>query len=598
MAGIETAIATGLPSKLSSTIVSGRPGFGGNVKKIWLHNYPPNVPHEIMLAPHATLKTLAEESFASYPELAAFSNLGHTMTFEAVDEASRNLGAYLLTRLHLKKGDRVAVILPNVLVCPVSLYALMRAGLVVVNCNPLYTPQELSHQLKDSGARVAIVLENFAQVLAAAIPGSRVHTVLVATLGDLLPWPRRRLINFVVKHVKRLVPSYRLPQAVPFARALKEGARATFPDVPLVGSDTALLQYTGGTTGLPKAAVLSHSNLLANVEQCAAMLGLDLKRGTEVVITALPLYHIFALTANLLLFTYLGGENVLITNPRDLPGFVKILRAKTFSVLTGVNTLFNGLLRTPGFTELDFSHLRFTLGGGAAVQRAVAARWKAVTGHPIIEGYGLTESSPVVCVNRLDIDEYTGAVGYPLPSTEIAIRNDQGSEVALGEVGELCVLGPQVMREYWNQPEESAQAFTSDGFLKTGDLARIDEAGLVYIVDRKKDMILVSGFNVYPNELEDELAHLPGIREVAAVGIPDEQSGEAVALFIVPENASLTREAVMQFCHEHFTGYKRPRDLGHIFFAKELPKTNIGKILRRALREEYLKRAPEPPKAP
>ncbi|EQD63655.1 AMP-dependent synthetase and ligase, partial [mine drainage metagenome] len=474
---------------------------------------------------------------------------------------------------------------------PVTLYALMRAGLVVVCCNPLYTHLELSHQLKDSGARVAIVLENFAHVLAEAVPGSRVHTVLVATIGDLLPWPRNRLVNFVVKQVKRLVPRYRLNQAISFGRALKEGARAPFPDIPLEGSDVALLQYTGGTTGLPKAAVLSHTNLLANVEQCAAMLGADLKLGTEVVITALPLYHIFALTANFLLFTYLGGENVLITNPRDLPGFVKTLRKKRFSVLTGVNTLFNGLVRTPGFTELDFAHLRFTLGGGAAVQRAVSARWKAVTGHPIIEGYGLTESSPVVCVNRLDIDEYTGAVGYPLPSTEITIRTDQGGEAAMGEVGELCVRGPQVMREYWNQPEETAQVFTSDGFLRTGDLARIDETGLVYIVDRKKDMILVSGFNVYPNELEGELAHLPGVREVAAVGVPDEQSGESVALFIVPDDGSLTREAVMQFCHEHFTGYKRPRDLDHIFFAKELPKTNIGKILRRALREEGLKRS-------
>ncbi|MHB1543783.1 MAG: AMP-binding protein [Gammaproteobacteria bacterium] len=559
------------------------------MEKIWLKNYPPNVPPHIQVAPHASLKTLAEESFARYPGLPAFSNLGHTMTYEAVDEASRDLAAYLLARLHLKKGDRVAIILPNVLAFPVTLYALMRAGLVVVSCNPLYTPLELAHQLKDSGARVAIVLENFAHVLAEAIPGSRVHTVLVTTLGDLLPWPRNHLINFVVKYVKRLVPGYRLNQAIPFRRALKEGARASFPDVTLDGSDVALLQYTGGTTGLPKAAVLSHTNLMANVEQCAAMLGADLKRGTEVVITALPLYHIFALTANFLLFTYLGGENVLITNPRDLPGLVKTLREKRFSVLTGVNTLFNGLIRTAGFAALDFTHLRFTLGGGAAVQRAVAARWKAVTGHPIIEGYGLTESSPVVCVNRLDIDEYTGAVGYPLPSTDIAIRTDKGEESAIGEVGELCVRGPQVMREYWNQPDETAQVFTSDGFLRTGDLARIDETGLVYIVDRKKDMILVSGFNVYPNELEGELAHLPGVREVAAIGIPDEQSGETVALFIVPDDASLTREAVMQFCHEHFTGYKRPRDLDHIFFAKELPKTNIGKILRRALREQYLK---------
>ena len=562
--------------------------------KFWLKNYPPDVPHDIELAPHASLKTLAEESFARYPELPAFSNLGHTLTYEAVDEASRDLAAYLLTRLHLKKGDRVAVILPNVLAFPVTLYALMRAGLVVVSCNPLYTPLELAHQLKDSEARVAIVLENFAHVLAEAIRGTRVHTVLVATLGDLLPWPRNRLVNFVVRYVKRLVPRYHLNQAVSFTHALKAGARALFPDMSLEGSDVALLQYTGGTTGLPKAAVLSHANLLANVEQCAAMLGRDLKQGTEVVITALPLYHIFALTANFLLFTHLGGENVLITNPRDLPGFVKTLRGRRFSVLTGVNTLFNGLLRTPGFTELDFSHLRFTLGGGAAVQRAVANRWKAVTGHPIIEGYGLTEASPVVCVNRLDIDEYTGAVGYPLPSTEIAIRDDQGRDVAVGVVGELCVQGPQVMREYWKQPAETAQVFTSDGFLRTGDLARIDEMGLVYIVDRKKDMILVSGFNVYPNELEGELAHLPGVREVAAIGIPDEQSGESVALYIVPDDGSLTREAVMQFCHEHFTGYKRPRDLDHIFFAQELPKTNIGKILRRALREEYLKRHPSP----
>lgn len=558
--------------------------------KIWFEHYPPNVPHEIEVAPHATLKMLAEETFARYPDLPAFSNLGHTLTFEEVDEASRNLAAYLLTRLHLNPGDRVALILPNVLTFPVSLYALMRAGLVTVACNPLYTPSELSHQLKDSGARVAIVLENFAHVVAEAIPGSRVHTVLVASLGDLLPWPRNHLVRFVVKHVKRLVPRYHLSRAVPFMQALKEGGRATFPDVTLEGSDIALLQYTGGTTGLPKAAVITHTNLLANVQQCAAMLGVDLKLGTEVVITALPLYHIFALTANFLLFTHLAGENVLITNPRDLPAFIKTLRETRFSILTGVNTLFNGLLRTPGFTELDFSHLRFTLGGGAAVQRAVAARWKSVSGHPIIEGYGLTEASPVVCVNRLDIDEYTGAVGYPLPSTEVSIRDEEGREVAIGEVGELCVRGPQVMREYWNQPEETQKVFTADHLLRTGDLARIDETGLVYIVDRKKDLILVSGFNVYPNELEGELAHLPGVREVAAIGIPDEQSGETVALFIVPDGPSLTREAVMQFCHEHFTGYKRPRDLNHIFFVQDLPKTNIGKILRRALRDKYAKR--------
>jgi long-chain acyl-CoA synthetase len=555
--------------------------------KIWLPHYPPNVPATIDLAPHATLKSLAEDAFARYPDLPAFSNLGQTLTFEAVEEASRNLGAFLKTRLHLKKGDRVAIVLPNVLAYPVVLYALFRTGLVAVNCNPLYTGRELAEQLKDSGARVAVVLENFAHTLDEALPGTRVHTILVARLGDFLPIHRRMLVNFVVKHIKRLVPRYRLRNALSLAQALREGSRLSTGEETVDESDPAFLQYTGGTTGIPKAAVLSHQNLVANVLQCSAMLGADLKRGSEVVVTALPLYHIFALTANFLLFTFLGGHNVLITNPRDLPGFVKTLERQRFTVLTGVNTLFNGLLRTPGLESVDFSELRFTLGGGAAIQRAVAQRWKQRTGHPIIEGYGLTEASPVVCVNRLDIEEYTGAVGYPVPSTEILIRDDAGGEVAVGQSGELCIRGPQVMREYWNRPAETAAVFTPEGWLKTGDIARVSPEGLVFIVDRKKDLILVSGFNVYPNELEDELAHLEGIHEVAAVGVPDEQSGETVVLYIVPASPQLTREAVMQFCHDHFTGYKRPRNLEHIRFVTDLPKSNIGKILRRALREQF-----------
>ena len=557
------------------------------MEKIWLPHYPPNIPATIDLSSHMTLKSLAEEAFVRYPNLPAFSNLGQTLNFEAVDEASRNLGAFLKSRLHLKKGDRVAIVLPNVLAYPVALYALFRTGLVAVNCNPLYTSRELSEQLKDSGARVAIVLENFAHTLEEALPGTRVHTVLVSRLGDFLPLHRRVLTHLVVKYVKHLVPRYHLRNAIALSRGLEEGSRTSAGDETVEETDPAFLQYTGGTTGLPQAAVLTHQNLIANVLQCSAMLGADLQRGTEVVITALPLYHIFALTANFLLFTYLGGHNVLITNPRDLPGFIKTLGRYRFTVLTGVNTLFNGLLRTPGFESVDFSRLRFTLGGGAAIQRAVAQRWKQRTGHPIIEGYGLTEASPVVCVNRLDIEEYTGAVGYPMPSTEVSIRDDSGGEMAVGQAGELCVKGPQVMREYWNRPAETAAVFTSDGWLKTGDIARITPEGLVFIVDRKKDLILVSGFNVYPNELEDELAHLEGVREVAAVGVPDEQSGETVALYIVPDSPHLTRETVMQFCHDHFTGYKRPRDLDHIRFAKELPKSNIGKILRRSLREQF-----------
>ncbi|HET7921466.1 MAG TPA: long-chain-fatty-acid--CoA ligase [Gammaproteobacteria bacterium] len=556
------------------------------MEKIWLKSYPKGIPAEINPDDYPSLKVLVEQSCREFATLPAYTNLGLTLNYAELDRLSREFGAWLQQH-GLCKGDRVALMMPNLLQYPVALFGVLRAGMVAVNVNPLYTARELEHQIRDSGAQAIVILENFAHTLQEAGPALDMKTVLVTAIGDMLPFPKRALVNFVVRHVKKMVPAWSLPGAIPFRQVLAEGARHTLAEVELGHDDIAFLQYTGGTTGVAKGAVLTHRNMVANVLQASAWLGNYVERGCETVITALPLYHIFSLTANCLTFMRIGGHNILITNPRDMPGFVKELRGVRFSAITGVNTLFNGLLHTPGFEQIDFSALKVALGGGMAVQRAVAESWKKITGVPIVEAYGLTETSPAACINPLDNRDYNASIGLPISSTELSIRDDAGKELGIGEVGELCFKGPQVMRGYWNRPDETALVLSADGWLRTGDMGRVDERGYVYIVDRKKDMILVSGFNVYPNEIEDVIALCPGVREVAAVGVPDEHSGEVVKLFVVRKDPSLTVEALKDYAHKELTGYKRPK---YIEFRDELPKSNVGKILRRELRDEERKK--------
>lgn len=552
------------------------------MEKIWLKEYPVGVPPEIDLNEFASLKDILEKSCQRFADLPAYSNMGVTLRYRDIDRLSRDFGAWLQAR-GLGKGDRVAIMMPNALQYPVALFGVLRAGLTVVNVNPLYTPRELEHQLIDSGATAIVIIENFAHTLQEVLAKTPVKTVITTELGDLFPFFKRLLVNFVVKHVKKMVPAWSIPAAIPFRQVLSMGARKTLSDVPLNHDDLAFLQYTGGTTGVSKGAMLTHGNMVANLQQASAWLKPFSKPAEETIITALPLYHIFSLTANCLTFMKVGAHNILITNPRDMPGFVKELSKIKFTVITGVNTLFNGLLHTPGFDRLDFSALKISLGGGMAVQRAVAERWKQLTGTPLIEAYGLTETSPAACINPLTLPEYNGSIGLPLPSTELSIRDDENQERGIGpdEIGEICLRGPQVMRGYWQQPEETAKVMTEDGYLRTGDVGYVDERGYVRIVDRKKDMILVSGFNVYPNEIEDVVVHHPGVLEAAAVGVPDEKSGEAVKIVVVRKDPALTAEALITHCREHLTSYKIPR---HIEFRAELPKTNVGKILRRMLR--------------
>jgi len=550
----------------------------------WLEHYPAGVPEQIDASQYASVPAVLEEAFASFRDRPAFANFGRRLNYGQIDEMSRQFAGYLTGVLKLGKGDRVAIMLPNVLQYPIALFGALRAGLVVVNTNPMYTARELKHQLEDSGAKAIVVLDNFAATLQQVVAKTDVQHIVTTGIGDLLGFPKGALINFVLKHVKKMVPAFELPQAVRFRDALAQGAAHPLPPVTMGHDDIAFLQYTGGTTGVAKGAMLTHGNMIANMLQANAWIGTDLvKRGEEVIITALPLYHIFSLTANGLVFARLGGINWLITNPRDMPGFVKELKASGFTAITGVNTLFNGLLNTPGFAELDFSRLHLTLGGGMAVQRKVAERWKQVTGCTLAEAYGLTETSPAVCINPLDLKEYNGSIGLPVPSTNVAIWSEDGEPLPVGEVGELMVQGPQVMKGYWQRPEETAKVLGSDGWLHTGDIAKMDENGYFYIVDRKKDMILVSGFNVYPNEVEDTVMAHPGVLEVAAVGVPDEHSGEVVKLYVVRKDPGLTEEALKQFCRENLTGYKRPK---LIEFRDSLPKSNVGKILRRELRDE------------
>jgi long-chain acyl-CoA synthetase len=557
-----------------------------SMEKVWLKSYPPGVPAEINPEEYRSLADMLERSLLRHAGSPAFTCMGRTLTYGELDTLSNHLAAYLQRVAGLLKGDRIAIMLPNILQYPVAIMAAFRAGLTIVNTNPLYTPRELEHQLHDSGARAILILDNFAHTLDAARAGTDIDTVIVTGVGDLLGFPRSLLVNFVLRHVRRAVPEYSLPGAVGFADAMNMGRYENLERQELTHEDIAFLQYTGGTTGVSKGAVLTHRNLVANVLQleawCAPILA-----GTNdhTTVGALPLYHIFALT-QAIFFLKIGGANLLITNPRDFPGFVKELAGHGFTFFSGVNTLFNALLHTPGFDQLDFTRLRVSIGGGMAVQKAVADHWKQVTGSTLTQSWGLTETSPGATVNRLDAGEFTGSIGLPIPSTIISIRDDEGHELPLGQSGELCVEGPQVMRGYWNRPDETEQVMIDGRVLRTGDIGYMDARGYVFIEDRKKDMILVSGFNVYPNEVEGVAASHPGVLEVAAVAQPDERAGEVVALFVVRKDSSLTEEDLIDYCRKSLTGYKVPR---RIYFRDELPKTNVGKILRRELRDQLRK---------
>ncbi|HEY8623108.1 MAG TPA: long-chain-fatty-acid--CoA ligase [Casimicrobiaceae bacterium] len=556
------------------------------MEKIWLKSYPAGVPAEIDVNQYASVREVLQESCAKFGSRPAYSCMGRTITFTELDRLSAAFGAFLQGR-GLTKGARVALMMPNVLQYPVCLFGILRAGCTVVNVNPLYTPRELEHQLIDSGAEMIVVVENFAHTLAAVVSKTQVKHVVVTTIGEMLGL-KGVLIDFVLRHVKKMIPAWDIPGATRLSDAFAEGGRRKLAPVELGHEDIAFLQYTGGTTGVAKGAMLLHRNIVANLLQAGAWVKPFLGNQRHVVITPLPLYHIFSLTANCLTFMTLGAENVLITDPRDIPGLVKEMGKHSFTAFTGVNTLFNALLNNAEFHKLDFSTLQLTLGGGMAVQKAVAERWEKATGKPLIEAYGLTETSPAATINPLDLPEYNGAIGLPISSTDLVLRDDDGKEVALGERGEICIKGPQVMAGYWHQPEETAKIIDRDGWLATGDIGVVDERGFVRIVDRKKDMILVSGFNVYPNEIEAVVAMHPAVLECAAVGVPDTKSGEAVKLFVVKKDPTLTAEALLAHCREQLTGYKCPRD---VEFRTELPKSNVGKILRRELRDEARKRA-------
>ncbi|CDX45888.1 acyl-CoA synthetase (long-chain-fatty-acid--CoA ligase) [Mesorhizobium sp. ORS 3359] len=558
----------------------------GLPEKPWLKSYPKNMPAEIGALPYKSIGEFlvgACKQFAGQP---AFVCMGKSITYAELERLSAAFGAYLQAR-GLEKGARVALMMPNVLQYPVAMMGILRAGYTVVNINPLYTPRELEHQLKDSGAQAIVILENFAGTLQAVIARTPVKHVIVASMGDMLGGLKGAIVNLVVRRVKKMVPAWSLPGHVKFNAVLKTGATIAFKPPTVSGDDIAFLQYTGGTTGVSKGAVLLHRNVLSNVAQNSLWVEdaytVKPKPAHQNFICALPLYHIFALTVNALMGMQQGAQNVLIPNPRDIPGFVKELAKYPMHIFPGLNTLFNALLNNEEFRKLDFKPLILTLGGGMAVQKGVAERWKALTGCPVSEGYGLSETSPVATANKFSSSDFTGTIGLPLPSTEIAIRDDDGNNVPLGEVGEICIRGPQVMAGYWNRPDETAKVMTKDGFFKSGDMGFMDERGYTKIVDRKKDMILVSGFNVYPNELEEVVAHHPGVLEAAAVGVPDEHSGEVPKLFVVKKDPALTVEVLMAYCRENLTGYKRPR---YIEFRTELPKTPVGKILRRALRDE------------
>ena len=555
------------------------------MEKFWIRSYPSGVPSDIDPTRYRSVVHLMEEAFANYASRNAYVCMDKFLTYAEVDAMSRQLGAWLQAQ-GLERGARVALMMPNVLQYPVAIAAVLRAGYIVVNVNPLYTPRELEYQLKDSGAEAIIILENFAHTLQQVIARTRIKVAVVATMGDLLGTVKGTIVNVVVRKVKKMVPRFSLPNAISFRTALREGASLRLEPVSLGHDDIAFLQYTGGTTGLSKGAMLSHRNVIANLLQNEAWLQPALDKEPKVdalvFVCALPLYHIFALTVCCLMGTRIGGLNILIPNPRDIPGLVKELGRYKFNLLPAVNTLYNALLNHPDFAKLDFSALKLCNGGGMAVQRAVNDRWRATTGKSIIEGYGLSETSPVATANPADADEFTGTIGLPLPSTEIAILDDDGNEVPLGQPGEIAIRGPQVMEGYWQKPDETARVMTRENFFRSGDIGVMDDRGYVRIVDRKKDMVLVSGFNVYPNEVEDIVASHPGVLECAVVGVPDPNTGEAVKVFVVRRDPSLTAEQLMAWCHEQMTAYKRPK---LIEFRSELPKSNVGKILRRELRQ-------------
>ncbi|MBH2882956.1 long-chain-fatty-acid--CoA ligase FadD [Serratia ureilytica] len=556
--------------------------------KVWLKRYPADVPAEIDADRYSSLIEMFEHAVQRYADQPAFINMGEVMTFRKLEERSRAFAAYLQNELGLKKGDRVALMMPNLLQYPIALFGILRAGMVVVNVNPLYTPRELEHQLNDSGASAIVIVSNFAHTLEKVVFNTQVKHVILTRMGDQLSAAKGTLVNFVVKYVKRLVPKYNLPDAISFRSALQRGRRLQYVKPDIINADLAFLQYTGGTTGVAKGAMLTHRNMQANLEQAKAAYSPLFREGQELVVTALPLYHIFALTVNCLLFIDLGGRNLLITNPRDIPGLVKELGKYPFTAMSGVNTLFNALLNNEDFHKLDFSTLRFSVGGGMSVQKSVAEKGEKTTGKHLLEGYGLTECAPLVAGNPYDLKHYSGSIGLPVPSTDIRLVDDNGHDVPPGEPGELWVKGPQVMLGYWQRPDATDEVL-KDGWLATGDVVTVDDQGFVRIVDRKKDMILVSGFNVYPNEIEDVVSQHPKVLECAAIGVPSEASGETVKICVVKKHASLTKEELLTHCRRHLTGYKVPKI---VEFRDELPKSNVGKILRRELRDEQ--KAPKP----
>lgn len=550
---------------------------------IWFDSYQEGVPHTINEQEYSSITDILEQSFAKFGDRPSFHCMGKTFTFSEIDYLSKKFASYLQNNLGLSQGSRVALMMPNILQYPVALFGVLRAGMIAVNVNPLYTDRELEHQLNDSGAEAIVIFENSASILQKVIGKTNVKHVLTTGIGDLLSFPKSLIVNFVIKHVKKMVPAWSLPGSIKFTDALALGDADKFSKPNIELKDIAFLQYTGGTTGVSKGAVLTHANIVANMVQARAWIKKDIVPGEEIIITPLPLYHIFSLTANCFIFSSVGALNVLITNPRDIPGFIKELSKWKFTAFTGVNTLFNVLVNNTDFQKLDFSSLKVTLGGGMAVQKAVAEKWKEVTQKPLIEAYGLTETSPAACINPLDIPEYNGKIGVPIPSTEMKVIDDEENEVVVGERGEIAIKGPQVMQGYWNRPEETAKVMTKDGFFKTGDIATMDSKGYFQIVDRKKDMILVSGFNVYPNEIEDVIVSHPKVLEVAAIGVPNDKSGEVVKVFIVKKDESLSESEVIDFCKKELTGYKVPKS---VEFRSELPKSNVGKILRKDLREK------------
>jgi long-chain acyl-CoA synthetase len=550
--------------------------------KIWLKEYPEGIAAEADVLAYSSLKEMVEHSCERFRDLPAYQNMGVALTYHELEQTSRHFGAYLQKGVGLQKGERIAIMLPNLLQYPVALFGALRAGLTVVNTNPLYTARELEHQLKDSGATAIVVLENFARTLQEVIGNTQVRTVITTQIGDMFPAVKSILTNLVVKYMKRMVPEWAIGGAVSFGHALQMGSTQTMADVGLNCDDIAFLQYTGGTTGVAKGAILSHGNMVANVQQTAAWIARDLLEGQESGVLPLPLYHVFALTMNLVLVKH-GAQTILITNPRDLPALIDELKKVRFSVMFGVNTLYNALMNAPGFGDIAWTALKVSSAGGMAVQRAVAQRWKQLTGVPIVEGYGLTETSPVAITNPLNIKDWTGTLGLPVPSTEVAILDDDGTELPTGQIGEICIRGPQVMKGYWNRPDETAKVFTQEGWFRTGDMGFMDERGYVKMTDRKKDVIVVSGFKVFPNEVEDVVMMHRGVLEVAAIGVPDAKSGEIVKIVVVKKEPSLTAEELLAHCKTHLTGYKVPKLVE--FRTEPLPKSNVGKVLRRLLRE-------------